>query len=186
MASPAQIAANQLKRPEDRGREAHERDGSEFAAHDSFGSGGGQGDRLERADVIDRDGVEQHGAHTGETVGISENAPSEANFDEALSIVEAQAPIQVKANSSALSRLDNGATQSKEKRPAGNNHLPIGEFGLDCNGVFREGRRSLQSSLVFLEQTRPHAAKSVNSARYFSNIFSSNGIRGCDEKIGEL
>ena len=39
----------------------HERDGSELGADDSFGSGDGQDDRLERADVIDPDGVEQHG-----------------------------------------------------------------------------------------------------------------------------
>jgi len=116
----------------------------------------------------------------------SRNAPSEANFDETTSTVEAQESIQVTANSSALSRLDNGAIQSEKRRPAGNNRLPIGDFGLDCNGILREGRRSFQLSLVFPEQSRPHAAKSVNSARYFSNIFSSNGIRGCGEKLGEL
>jgi len=186
MASPAQIAANQLKRPEDRGRETHESDRSELGTHGRFGSGDGQGDHLERADVIDPDGVEQHGALTSETAEIGEDAPSEANFDETMSIVEAQEFIQVTANSCALSRLDNGATQSEERRPAGNNHLPIGDFGLDCNGMPGEGRRSFQSSLVFLEQTRPRAAKSVNSARYFSHIFSSSGIRGCDKKLGEL
>jgi len=80
----------------------------------------------------------------------SEDAPSEANFAETMSIAEAQEFIQVTADSGALSRLDNGATQSKERRPAGNNHLPIGDFGLDCDGIGREGRRSFQSSLVFL------------------------------------
>jgi len=49
----------------------------------------------------------------------SRNAPSEANFDETTSTVEAQESIQVTANSSALSRLDNGADQSEERRPAG-------------------------------------------------------------------
>jgi len=76
MASPAQIAANQLNRPEDTGREAHESDGSEFGARDRFGSGDGQGDRLERADVIERDGVEQHGDESGRMGEIGENPPS--------------------------------------------------------------------------------------------------------------
>jgi len=57
----------------------------------------------------------------------SQNAPSEANFDDTVSIVEAREFIQVTANSDALSRLDNGAAQSEERRPAGNNHLPIGD-----------------------------------------------------------
>jgi len=99
---------------EDRGREAHERDGSEFGAHDSFGSRDGQGDRLERADVIDPDGVEQHGDLTSGIGEICENAPSEANSDETMSIVEAQGFIQVTANSGALPRLDNGAAQPEE------------------------------------------------------------------------
>jgi len=58
------------------GREAHESDGSELGAHDSFGSGDGQGDRLERADVIDFDGVERRGAQTDETAEFGENAES--------------------------------------------------------------------------------------------------------------
>jgi len=74
MASPAQIAANRLNRSEDKGREAHESVGSEFGAHDSFGSGDGQGDRLEPTDVIDRDGVEQHGDLTSGIEEIGENA----------------------------------------------------------------------------------------------------------------
>jgi hypothetical protein len=45
---------------------------------------------------------------------IDENAPSEANFDETMSIVEAQESIQVTANSAALSGLDNGAAQPGE------------------------------------------------------------------------
>jgi len=61
MASPAQIAPNRINRSEDGRREAHERDGSKFGAQDSFGSGDGHGDRLERSDVIDPDDVEQHG-----------------------------------------------------------------------------------------------------------------------------
>jgi len=136
--------------------------------------------------VIDRDGVEQHGDESGGTGEIGENAPSEANFDETVSIVEAQESIQVTANSSALSRLNIGATQSEERRPAGDSQLPIGDFGLDWNGILREGRRSFQSSLVFLEQTRPRAAKSVNSAKYFPHIFSSGGIRGCGKNVSEL
>jgi len=42
---------------------------------------------------------------------ISENPPSEANFDKTMSIVEAQEFIQVTANPGALSRLDNAADQ---------------------------------------------------------------------------
>jgi len=107
----------------------------------------------------------------------SQNAPSEANFGEASSILEAQESIQVTANSSALSRLDNGSTRSKQRRPAGNNLLPIGDFGLDCHGIHREGRRPFQSSLVFLEQTRPHAAKTVNAQKNFSKILSPTGTQ---------
>jgi len=89
MASPAQIAANQLKRPEDREREAHGSDGSEVGAHDRFGSGDGQGNRLERADVIDLDGAEQNADLMSGTAEIGENAPSKANFDETMSIADA-------------------------------------------------------------------------------------------------
>jgi hypothetical protein len=45
---------------------------------------------------------------------IGENAPSEANFDETMSIVEAQESIQVTANSGDLPGLDNGAAQPEE------------------------------------------------------------------------
>jgi len=100
-----------------------------------LGSGDGQGDRLERADMIDLDGVEQHGDLTSETGEIGENAPSEANFDEIMSVVEAQEYTQVTADFGALSRLDNRTTQSEVRRLAGNNHLPIGDFGPDCNGI---------------------------------------------------
>jgi len=76
MASPAEIAANQLNRSEDRGCEAHESDGSELGADDSFRSGDGQDDRFERADVIDSDDAEQHGDLRGETAEIGEDAES--------------------------------------------------------------------------------------------------------------
>jgi len=88
MASPAQIAANPLNRSEDRGCQVHERHGSKFGAHDSFGPGEGLDDRLRSADVIDPDGVEQHGDLTSEMGEISVNAPSEANIDETISSVE--------------------------------------------------------------------------------------------------
>jgi hypothetical protein len=45
---------------------------------------------------------------------IGENAASEANFDETMSIVEAQALIQVTANYGALPGLDNGVAQPGE------------------------------------------------------------------------
>jgi len=106
--------AAQPDRSEDPGPAAHERGGSEFGAHDPFGSGDGQGDRLERADVIDPDGVEQHGDEMNGTGEIGENAPSEANFDETTSIVEAQESIQVTANSGAPPGLDNGAAEPGE------------------------------------------------------------------------
>ncbi len=104
----------QRDRSEDRRREAQERDGSEFGVDESFGSGDGQGDRLERADVTDPDGAEQHGDERGEMGEIDENAPSEANFDETMSIVEAQESIQVTTNSGAVSGLDKGLAQPEE------------------------------------------------------------------------
>jgi len=116
VASPAKIAANQLNRSDDRGREAHARDDSEFVAHDLFRSGDGQGDHLGRADVIDPDGVEQHGDLTNGMGEIGENAPSEANCDQTMSIVEPQESIQVTTNSGALAGLDNGAAQPEEGR----------------------------------------------------------------------
>jgi len=78
-----------LERSEDRGCEAHERDASELRADESFGPGYGLADRRERADVIDPDGVEQHGDLMSGMGEIGENAPSEANFDETMSIMEA-------------------------------------------------------------------------------------------------
>ncbi len=99
---------------EDRGRQAHERGGSDVGADDSFGSGDGLDDRLERTDLIDPDGAEPLGDEMHETGEIHENAPNEANFDETMSIVEAQEPIQVTANSGALSGLDKGVAQPGE------------------------------------------------------------------------
>jgi hypothetical protein len=93
------------------GGAAHEWDASELATDDSLGSGDRQDDRLEQADVIDPDGVEQHEDLLSGMGAIGENAPSEANSDETMSIVEAQESIQVTANSGALSGLDNGAAQ---------------------------------------------------------------------------
>ncbi len=45
---------------------------------------------------------------------IGENAPNEANFDETISIVEAQDSIQVTANPGAISGLDKGVAQPGE------------------------------------------------------------------------
>jgi len=99
---------------EDRRRGAHEWDASELAAHDSLGSGDRQDDRLEQADAIDPDGVEQRGDRMSGMGEIDENAPSEANFDESMSIVEAQESIQFTADSGALSGLDKVAAQPGE------------------------------------------------------------------------
>jgi len=104
----------QQDRSEDRGREAHERGDSELGADGSFESGDGMDDRLERADVIDPDGVEQHGDEMNGTGEIGENAPNEANFGETIGIVEAQESTQVTAKSGALSGLDNGVAQPGE------------------------------------------------------------------------
>jgi hypothetical protein len=92
-------------------REAHEKDGRDLGARGSFGSGDGQDDRLDRSDVIDRDGVEPHGDEITGMGEIGDNAPSEANFDQTMSIVEPQDPIQVTANPGALSGLDNATAQ---------------------------------------------------------------------------
>ncbi len=97
-----------------RGREAHERDGSELGAHNSFGSGDGQDDRLESPDPIDPDSLEQHGDFRNETCEFGENSPNEANFDKAISNVEPQDLIQVTAIPAARSRLDNDAARPKE------------------------------------------------------------------------
>ncbi len=109
----------QPDRSEYRGREAHERDGSELGVDHLLGSGDGQDDRLERADAIDPDGVQRRWDEQSEMGEISVNAPSEANFDETMSIVEAQESIQVTANSGALSGLDNGAAQPGEDSTPG-------------------------------------------------------------------
>ena len=53
-----------------------------------------------------QDGVKKHADEPSGTGEIGENAPNEANFAESMSIVEAQDPIQVTANSGARSRLD--------------------------------------------------------------------------------
>jgi len=54
-------------------------------------------------------GVGRHGTQPDRS-----DAPSEANFDETMNIVEAQESIQVTANSGARSGLDNGAAQPGE------------------------------------------------------------------------
>ncbi len=101
-------------RSEDRGRAAREWDASELRVDESFGSGDGFGDRLERTDAIEPDGVERHGDELGGIGEIGENAPSEANFGETTSIVKAQVSNEVTADSGAFSGLDNGADQPEE------------------------------------------------------------------------
>ncbi len=104
----------QQDRSDDPACEAHEWDASELGADDSFASPDGLDARLERADVIDPDGTEHHGDLVSGMGEIDENVPSEANFAETMSIVEAQEIIQVTANSAAFSGLDNGAAQPGE------------------------------------------------------------------------
>ncbi|MGO9470451.1 MAG: hypothetical protein ACLQVF_40685, partial [Isosphaeraceae bacterium] len=96
------------------GREAYESDASELRVDESFGSGDCLDDRLERTDAIDPDGVEQHGDELSGMGEIGENAPSEANFGETTSIVEAQESTEVTSDSGAFSGLDNGADQPEE------------------------------------------------------------------------
>ncbi len=104
----------QQDRPEDRGREAYVSDGSELGADDSFESGDGQDDRLERVDEIDPGGVGPHEDLTSGMGAIGEDAPNEPSSDESISVAEAQESNQVTANSGALSGLDNGAAQPRE------------------------------------------------------------------------
>ncbi len=103
---------------------------------DSLSSGDGEDDRLERADVIDAEGVEKHG---DEARGMRENAPNEANFDEAVSNVEAQEPIQVTATSGALSGLDNVERTVGDKPNAGS--LSLGRITGISTGAALDGRR---------------------------------------------
>ncbi len=87
--------------------------------------------------MIEPHGVERRG---DEISGLGENAPNEANFGETMSIVEAQEPIQVTANSGALSGLDNGERMVGDKPNAGS--LSLGTFskrlrlmGIDGTGL---------------------------------------------------
>ncbi|MGO9465665.1 MAG: hypothetical protein ACLQVF_16110 [Isosphaeraceae bacterium] len=64
------------------------------------------------------DGVENHDDELSGTSEIGENAPNEANFAESMSIVEAQGPIQVTADSGARSRLDKRGGAAKEGQHA--------------------------------------------------------------------
>ena len=64
-----------------------------------YGQGKGVGNRCIPQDAI---------TGMGE---IGEDAPNEADFDETMSIVEPQDPIQVTANPGALSGLDNATAQ---------------------------------------------------------------------------
>ncbi len=61
---------------------------------------------LERADVINRDGVGQHGDETSGLGEIGEKCANEANCGETMSVVEPQESLQVMASSGARSRLD--------------------------------------------------------------------------------
>jgi len=96
MASPAQIAANQLNNRKSTGPRTPEGRAKMSAA--------------------------------GE---IDENAPSEANFDETMSIVEAPESIQVTPNSGALSGLDNGLVRL---RAPGGNCVARGERNATIGG----------------------------------------------------
>ena len=69
------------------GPAACQTDRSALGDHDSFGSGDGQGERLERADVIDPDAQEKHSDLMSGSGEIGEDAPNEANFDETTSSV---------------------------------------------------------------------------------------------------
>jgi len=64
--------------------------------------------------VSDAGGVEKHEDPIRGLGEITENLTSEADFEEIISIMEAQDPVEVTANSGALSRLDNVATQPGE------------------------------------------------------------------------
>ncbi len=68
----------------------------------------GRIDRLKRPEMIDPHSAQQDGDEMSGMGEIDENAPSEANFAESTSIVEAQDSIRVTANSGARSRLDKG------------------------------------------------------------------------------
>jgi hypothetical protein len=96
--------------------EAHERDGWDLGAHSSFGSGDGLDDRHDPSDVIDPDGAGPHGDEISGMGEIGEDAPSEANFDETMRIIEPQEPIQVAANRGAHPGLDNCVAQPAEGR----------------------------------------------------------------------
>jgi hypothetical protein len=113
-ASGAALRPTLHERSEGPGRADQESDGPELAAPDSFESGAGQDDRPERADAIDRDGVEQHRDQTSGMGKIDENATNEANSDESNSSLEVQESIQLTPNSGALLGLDNGAAQPGE------------------------------------------------------------------------
>ncbi len=104
----------QPHRSDDAGRAAYEADRSALGDHDSFGPVDGQGDRPERADVIDPDRVVPHEDRISRTGEIGEDAPNEPNFDESMSSVEPQESIQVTANLGALSGLDNGVDEPAE------------------------------------------------------------------------
>ncbi len=112
--SGAGLDATQQDRSEDRGRQAHVSDGTELGADVSFESGGVQDDRLERADEIDPGGVGTHEDRISGMREIGEDAPNEPNFDQSMSIAEAQEPNEVTAISGALSALDNALAQRGE------------------------------------------------------------------------
>ncbi len=69
---------------------------------------------------------------------MRENAPNEANFDEAVSNVEAQEPIQVTATSGALSGLDNVERTVGDKPNAGS--LSLGRITGISTGAALDGR----------------------------------------------
>ncbi len=109
----------QPDRSEDRGRQAHASEGSELGADDSFGPEGGQDDRLERADMIDAGEAEPRGDLPSGMGEIGENPPNEPNFDESMSVAEAQESNQVTPISGALSGLDNALAQPGEGSTTG-------------------------------------------------------------------
>ncbi len=91
---------------EEPGRAVPERGVSQPPVDDSFRWEERPDERLERADVVDTEAVETHVDEVSGLVEIGENATNEANFDEAMPIVESQESVELTANLGVLSALD--------------------------------------------------------------------------------
>ncbi len=127
-----------MERSDDGRREVQARNRSDHRADHSSGMGNGQDGRLEQTSLIDTNGIQVHTDELTDPGEISQNATNEANFDETMSVIEAQEPVHVTANSGELSGLDNTVDPpdlARKEDDGGARNSVVGESRIEEGGA---------------------------------------------------